>query len=217
MSEARCLAISQAGDLDLPLHDLQEPSVNQRSVLQKPPYTELTIHTTLEASDGIVSLLFDFGAAGVIVEGEDPLLTLRCHFPSDEGLNAKLQALQAYLRSLEGFGLATGRGMVVTAPWEDTDWATEWKEHFKPFRVGRRLVVKPSWEEGSGEEGDLVLEIDPGMAFGTGAHATTKMCLELLEEVLNQKSVVRGQGDRKDCLALGIGGRALDVGLRYRI
>lgn len=175
--------------------------------LPHPPYTELTLHTTLEASDGIVSFLFDLGAAGVLVEGEAPLLTLRCHFPSDEGLSAKLQALEAYLRSLEEFGLVTGPGTIRIVPWEDTSWTTKWKEYFQPFRVGRRWLVKPSWEEWTGGEGDLVLEIDPGMAFGTGLHATTRMCLEFLEEVLDATSLIPCQKQEKDVRASGVGRR----------
>lgn len=175
--------------------------------LPHPPYTELTLHTTLEASDGIISFLFDLGAAGVLIEGEAPLLTLRCHFRSDEGLKAKLQALEAYLRSLEEFGLVTGPGTIRAVPWEDTGWTTKWREYFKPFRVGRRWLIKPSWEEWTGGEGDLVLEIDPGMAFGTGLHATTRMCLEFLEEVLDAQSSVHGQRQEEDAKASSVGRR----------
>jgi len=134
-------------------------------------------------------------------------------------LSAKLQALKAYLRSLEEFGLVTGPGTVLVVPWEDTDWATKWKGYFKPFRVGRRWLVKPSWEEWTGREEDLVLEIDPGMAFGTGLHATTRMCLEFLEEVLDAGSNIRGQKREQDAKASdigywgGIGGlKLLDLG-----
>ncbi|HJV34593.1 50S ribosomal protein L11 methyltransferase, partial [Geomonas sp.] len=63
------------------------------------------------------------------------------------------------------------------------DWANNWKVHFKPVRIGQRLVIKPTWEEYQKQAADLVIEIDPGMAFGTGAHPTTRMCLESMERI----------------------------------
>ncbi|MBU5612081.1 50S ribosomal protein L11 methyltransferase [Geomonas azotofigens] len=78
-------------------------------------------------------------------------------------------------------------GFVYTPPVvsiiKNEDWANNWKVHFKPVRIGNRLVIKPTWEEYQRVEGDLVIQIDPGMAFGTGAHPTTKMCLESLERI----------------------------------
>ncbi|WP_224984295.1 50S ribosomal protein L11 methyltransferase [Geomonas agri] len=78
-------------------------------------------------------------------------------------------------------------GFVYTPPVvtiiKNEDWANNWKVHFKPVRIGKRLVIKPTWEEYQPVEGDLVIQIDPGMAFGTGAHPTTKMCLESLERI----------------------------------
>ena len=67
---------------------------------------------------------------------------------------------------------------------EDTQWEEAWKSHFNLLRLGQRLVVKPSWIEYEPVEGDLVIELDPGMAFGTGYHPTTRMCMEALEELV---------------------------------
>jgi ribosomal protein L11 methyltransferase len=67
---------------------------------------------------------------------------------------------------------------------KEEDWANSWKSNFKPTRIGRRLVMKPSWEPFTAEEGDIVLELDPGMAFGTGTHATTRLCLEAIERLM---------------------------------
>ncbi len=67
---------------------------------------------------------------------------------------------------------------------EDTDWNARWKEGFKPLRVGKRLVITPTWESYVPHPNDLVLTLDPGMAFGTGHHETTRLCLEWLEEVI---------------------------------
>ena len=64
----------------------------------------------------------------------------------------------------------------------EQDWAENWKKYYKPFRAGERLVIKPSWEAYEPKEGDLVLELDPGMAFGTGTHETTFMCVSSVEK-----------------------------------
>jgi ribosomal protein L11 methyltransferase len=66
---------------------------------------------------------------------------------------------------------------------QEEDWANSWKVNFKPTRIGKRLVMKPSWEEYAPLEGDIVLELDPGMAFGTGTHGTTRLCLETVEKL----------------------------------
>jgi ribosomal protein L11 methyltransferase len=70
------------------------------------------------------------------------------------------------------------------------DWSNSWKVHFKPLRVGKRLLIVPTWEETTELPGDLVLRIDPGMAFGTGGHETTRLCLELLEQVMEENPLL---------------------------
>jgi len=74
---------------------------------------------------------------------------------------------------------------------EDPDWGEQWKKYFKPLRVGREIVIKPTWERYAPEGGDIVIEIDPGMAFGTGQHASTRMCLEALEEVIAKDRAIK--------------------------
>lgn len=67
------------------------------------------------------------------------------------------------------------------------DWSSSWKVHFKPLRIGKRLLIVPTWEDVIEVPGDLVLRIDPGMAFGTGGHETTRLCLELLEQIMENR------------------------------
>ncbi|MBZ4670044.1 MAG: ribosomal protein methyltransferase [Oscillospiraceae bacterium] len=84
----------------------------------------------------------------------------------------------------------------------EEDWANNWKQYFKPLRIGKRLVVKPSWENLENKDGRIVLEIDPASSFGTGQHNTTKLCLELLEKTVKN-------GDR--VLDLGCGSGILSI------
>ncbi|PWH20665.1 MAG: 50S ribosomal protein L11 methyltransferase [Ardenticatenia bacterium] len=84
----------------------------------------------------------------------------------------------------------------------ETDWAEAWKAGYHPFRVGRRLVIKPSWEVYHPLPHERVIEIDPGMAFGSGLHATTRLCLTLLEEHLHRGDTVLDLGSGSGILAI---------------
>lgn len=85
---------------------------------------------------------------------------------------------------------------------KEEDWATAWKAYFKPIRVGKNFLIKPSWEDIQPNPEDLVLELDPGMAFGTGTHATTTLCLELLEDIVKPGMKVFDLGTGSGILAI---------------
>ncbi|MDD3298838.1 MAG: 50S ribosomal protein L11 methyltransferase, partial [Firmicutes bacterium] len=85
---------------------------------------------------------------------------------------------------------------------EDEEWAENWKKFYKPLRIGQNIVVKPSWEDYRPGEGDIMVTIDPGMAFGTGTHESTVLCMELMEKYLKK-------GDR--VLDIGCGSGILAV------
>ena len=86
---------------------------------------------------------------------------------------------------------------------DDQDWLYKWQEHFKPTKVSEHFVVKPTWEEYEAKTGELVIEIDPGMAFGTGTHETTSMCLKALEKYVEPDSCVLDVGCGSGILAIG--------------
>lgn len=77
---------------------------------------------------------------------------------------------------------------------EQSDWANNWKKYYKPIRVGKSIVIKPSWEPYEKRDGDVIVELDPGMAFGTGTHETTRMCMELLERFVTPETTVLDVG-----------------------
>lgn len=114
---------------------------------------------------------------------ETPVKTVRAYFAPDDDLEGKLAALNQFLREhAPAYGDAAPATPTVTTIREE-DWATGWRQHFTPTRIGRRLVIKPTWEPFAPEPGDVVIELDPGMAFGTGTHPTTRLCLEALEKL----------------------------------
>ena len=90
------------------------------------------------------------------------------------------------LEGVFGWDVDFGRLYAEAVPVDDEDWKDKWKENFKPTKITEKLVVKPTWEEYQAADGEIVLQIDPGMAFGTGTHETTSLCLKLMEKYLGE-------------------------------
>ena len=148
-------------------------------------------------ADLVAAVFFDLDLQGVVIE--DPMLTAGADLAEDAIASPVSHAVIGYFvgdrrsewiadrlaRKLENLRLATG--MVCRVSYrqvDDQNWAEAWKAHFWPQRVGKHLVVKPTWREYPSRKNDLIIELDPGMAFGTGTHPTTALCLELIEKYL---------------------------------
>ncbi|MBC8546139.1 50S ribosomal protein L11 methyltransferase [Clostridiaceae bacterium NSJ-31] len=100
---------------------------------------------------------------------------------------------------------------IGTVKVREEDWATAWKKYYHPTKVGRRLVVCPSWEEYSPAPGEVVLSLDPGMAFGTGTHDTTRLCMRLLEDYVTPDTELLDMGCGSGILSISamlLGGRS---------
>jgi len=146
-------------------------------------WAEIGVATTWEAHEAVAQILLDIGCGGVAISGvSSPFVT--GHLPVNDSLEPKLTVLKSRIQQLKTFGLDPGKGEVMLGAVADEDWAEAWKAYFKPLRVGRRLVIKPSWESVALGPEDVVVEIDPGQAFGTGTHPSTRLALEALERHL---------------------------------
>jgi len=108
---------------------------------------------------------------------------LKAFLPVDVRLDERLASLRAYIKSLAEIFPELERPTFQTEIVRDPGWGEAWKRYFKPLRASRHIVIKPTWEPFSPINGDVVIEIDPGMAFGTGQHPSTRMCLEAIEEI----------------------------------
>ncbi len=127
--------------------------------------------------------------------GTDGDAILGCIVDSDATPNA-IEALAADLKS-------AGATAIETGPYKEVDWDSVWRAHFKPRRVGRRFVVRPTWEDFDSGPEDLAIVLDPGEAFGTGDHPTTRMCLAALEAVVDAEASVLDLGCGSGILAIG--------------
>ncbi len=160
-------------------------------------WLEITCEIPADFVDVFAEYLADLSGAGVCIENLEvdafsqseidlsPIKTVKAYFSGDDDADARLREIERFLDLLmaRNPGLYLPRPDIATVCSED--WSSSWKANFKPVRVGRRLVILPTWEETPLRPDDIVLRLDPGMAFGTGGHETTRLCLELLEAIMD--------------------------------
>ncbi len=160
---------------------------------------KVSLKTTTEAVDFISNLFDELGLEGIQIEDNVPLsqedkeamfIDILPELPPDEGeatvtsyvspevdLEELKKQITEGLEEISAF-VNVGEGTITTEETDDGDWINNWKAFFKPFRVADDIVIKPTWEVlEDKKEDDLVIEIDPGTAFGTGAHETTRLCI----------------------------------------
>jgi ribosomal protein L11 methyltransferase len=150
------------------------------------------------ATDLIADIFYEQGITGLVVEepdiehpedwGKDAITpdhySVVGYLLHDEQPEKQLEIIEKNLARLE-----KKNGMIckiVCSDVDESDWAHQWKAHFRPEKITDNIVVKPTWREYSGNHDEIILEIDPGMAFGTGIHPTTGMCIAMIEKYLKQ-------------------------------
>jgi ribosomal protein L11 methyltransferase len=140
---------------------------------------------TDETSEGVTNFLWELGALGVVEEAPAPgAAALRAFFSAAVVADTLGTRVREYLRGLESLGFS-GAGEPLVFPLADENWASAWRQHFRPLAVGASLLVAPSWDVPPGN-GRLTVIVDPGRAFGTGHHGTTRGCLEALEALVTR-------------------------------
>lgn len=173
-------------------------------------WCEVRLTVPLSQVEAAADVLRAFAPGGVSIE--EPLILLgpeegvrleprrpavvACYLLVDDRLGERLDQIHARLAE-QGIHPA-----IETRRLEETEWAEAWKEHFHVERIGRRIVIRPSWRAYEPLPGDVVIELDPGMAFGTGQHETTRGCLVLLEELIEPGVRVLDVGTGSGILAI---------------
>ncbi len=140
---------------------------------------------------------------------ESPVKTVTAFFADDVSVNGGIRAIESYIIEITKEYSDFEYVPPVVASITEEDWSSNWKEHFKPLRVGSRLVIKPTWESFPETADDIILELDPGMAFGTGAHPTTLLCLSMLEKYLT--SAMNSEAKTLSALDVGTGSGILSI------
>lgn len=170
-------------------------------------WTEVKISTTTEASDAVTDMLTTVGSAGVSIEDPDDIrkevqksdsldyaddkflsslgsdVIIKAYFSEEKNITELSGLLKEKMAHISKY-LDIGKGSIECSEIDDEDWSTSWKKYYKPFRLSDRVVIKPSWEKYQQESDEIIIELDPGMAFGTGTHETTKLCAQFLEKYL---------------------------------
>jgi len=176
-------------------------------------WLEVSVEADVEAVEAVSEILGRVAPAGVVVEPAFELVeeglgarvdptrpaTVRAYLPAADPAAAEraVAEVSEALGHLQAFGLRP-IGEVRRRVIHDADWAEAWKAYFPVLRVGRRVVIRPTWRRHRAAPGDVVIALDPGMAFGTGLHPTTRLCLAALEALADRGDVA--------------GARVLDVG-----
>ncbi|MGN0242901.1 MAG: 50S ribosomal protein L11 methyltransferase [Lachnospiraceae bacterium] len=180
-------------------------------------WKKITIETTTEAEDMISYTLAELGIEGIEIEDHVPLTEedrktmyvdllpdeiapddgtarISCYLEEDVDVIALAGKIHNKLEELRSF-VDIGPATISFGETEDKDWINNWKQFFKPFRLDDTIVIKPTWETLTDQKSDdIVIQIDPGTAFGTGSHETTKLCITQLKKYIKKDSVLLDAG-----------------------
>ncbi|WP_294367259.1 50S ribosomal protein L11 methyltransferase [uncultured Clostridium sp.] len=159
-------------------------------------------------------LTWDFADINVL-EHKGKFAVVKAYFAEEDNIEEILGYVNEKLVELKEMGIDLGEAKVEHEKMYEEDWANTWKQYYKPSKVGEKIVVKPIWEEYEQKEGELVVNLDPGMAFGTGTHETTRMCIQALEKYVKEESTVFDVGCGSGILAIAAAklGAKLAVGV----
>lgn len=193
-------------------------------------WTEVNIYTETAGIDLLCSKLMDIGIKGFVIQDaddfneflenkngqwdyidEDLMGLSQCetritvYLPANSQGADMLSSIRTMLAELKASDSdnAYGRLEAELSSIREEDWANNWKQYFKPIKVGEKLVIKPSWEDYDEDVERIILEIDPASSFGTGQHHTTRLCLELLEKSLNAGDKLLDMGCGSGILSIG--------------
>lgn len=178
-------------------------------------WTQVTIKTTTEAVEAITSILYEAGVGGVAIEDSKDFLfqenndendwdyadedafkrsydgaLIKAYFSEEINIISQLEYIKEKVKLLPNYGLDIGEAIIEMEEVDENDWANSWKKYYKPTLVGERILIKPSWEDYEKKNSEIIIELDPGMAFGTGTHETTNMCIEELEKYTKKESTI---------------------------
>lgn len=173
-------------------------------------WSEISIHTTQEAVEPICNILHEAGASGVVIEDPQELVKerkdifgeiyqlsandypkegviIKAYFVINSIIGKIIEEIKEAVNGLLRYGIDIGFNKVTISEVNEEDWATAWKKYYKPVKISKYITIKPTWEEYEPEnDQECIIELDPGMAFGTGTHPTTVLCIQAIEKKLKK-------------------------------
>ncbi|ALC81677.1 MULTISPECIES: 50S ribosomal protein L11 methyltransferase [Bacillus] len=189
-------------------------------------WSEISIHTTHEAVEPISNILHEAGASGVVIEDQLDLIKDRENkygeiyqlnpddYP-DEGVVVKaylqinsflgetVDGIKESINNLLLYNIDIGTNKITISEMHEEEWATSWKKYYHPVKISEKVTIVPTWEEYTPVNTDeLIIELDPGMAFGTGTHPTTVLCIQALERYLHKGDHVIDVGTGSGILSI---------------
>ncbi|MBA4535883.1 50S ribosomal protein L11 methyltransferase [Bacillus aquiflavi] len=189
-------------------------------------WTEISIHTTNEAIEPISNILHESGASGVVIEDPSELTKVRedqfgeiyqlnpsdyphegviikAYLPVNSFLSETIDEIKEAIHNLILYNIDIGKNKVTINEVNEEDWATAWKKYYHPVKISKRFTIVPTWEEYTPINTDeLIIELDPGMAFGTGTHPTTVMCIQALERTVHKGDTIIDVGTGSGVLSI---------------
>ncbi|MEK4385249.1 50S ribosomal protein L11 methyltransferase [Solibacillus sp. FSL W7-1464] len=190
-------------------------------------WTELSILTTHEAVDAVTNILHEAGASGVVIEDSKELdkeridkfgeiyalnpedfpktgVIVKAYLSASSFLAETIEEIKLAIANLVNFDINIGENVLTLCEVDEEDWSTAWKQYYHPVKISERFTIVPTWEDYKPVSTDeLIIELDPGMAFGTGTHPTTVMCLQALEKVVQRDHTVVDVGTGSGVLSIG--------------
>ncbi|MEJ9280043.1 MULTISPECIES: 50S ribosomal protein L11 methyltransferase [Ureibacillus] len=189
-------------------------------------WTELSVLTTTEAVEAVSNIFHEAGASGVVIEESSELsknrenqygeiyelnpddypaqgVVVKAYLPASSFLAETIEEIKLAIANLKNFDINVGENILTTCEVHEEDWATAWKQYYHPIKVSERFTIVPTWEDYHPKNSDeIIIELDPGMAFGTGTHPTTVMCLQALEKTVKAGDVVIDVGTGSGVLSI---------------
>lgn len=188
-------------------------------------WVEVTVVTSSEATEAVAGFFYNCGVKGVSIEDSEDVefkkknpgdwdyfdetilnikegAVVKGYFKEDGNFSETLKYIEESVNKLPDFGFSKGEGIVTANKVNEEEWENNWKKYYKPTKVGEKIVVKPIWEKYEKAEDEVIVELDPGMAFGTGTHETTRMCVKALEKYVEKESTVFDIGTGSGILAI---------------
>ena len=191
-----------------PQSEIQNPKSNQ--------WLEVCVMTEPETAEAVSEVMSRYAPSGVAIEqiardiqaGADedaaaqlePIVAVRAYVSLEDNIDEKRQQITEALWHLSRIVPIPEPTFRLVA---ESDWANAWKEHYHVVHLGERFVIKPTWREYEAQPGEIIMELDPGMAFGTGLHPTTQMCLAAIEKYAKPDAYTLDLGTGSGILAIG--------------